>query len=122
MTAEQFKALKPKVKKPAAKASAPIGFQTWCITNGIICPYDEHSFHDKRKWRFDYAWPEFKIALEVDGGLWIPGGGRHNRAGGYLKDCEKFNAAAVLGWRVLRVTPQQLLTMNTIEMLKGAMK
>jgi len=41
-----------------------------------------------------------KIAIEAEGGVWT--GGRHTRGGGYTKDAEKYNAAVVLGWRVLR--------------------
>lgn len=78
----------------------------------------EHLFHDKRKWRFDYAIPEWRIALEVEGGVHT--GGRHIRPKGFLGDMEKYNAAAVLGWRVLRCVPDELLSSRTIEMIKKA--
>ena len=80
----------------------------------------EYQFHPKRKWRFDYAIPAHKIAIEVEGGAWIDG--RHNRASGFIKDMEKYNAAAVLGWRLLRVTPQQLLTTATLQMVAAALR
>ena len=80
----------------------------------------EHRFHPTRLWRFDYAIPSHKIAIEVEGGAWIDG--RHNRASGFLKDMEKYNAAAVLGWRLLRVTPQQLLTTATLQMVAAALR
>ena len=80
----------------------------------------EYQFHPKRKWRFDYAIPSHKIAIEVEGGAWIDG--RHNRASGFLKDMEKYNAAAVMGWRLLRVTPQQLLTAATLQMVAAALR
>ena len=62
----------------------------------------QHQFHPTRKWRFDFAWPEQKVAVEVDGGTWS--GGRHVRAAGYEAYCQKINAAVLLGWRVLRGT------------------
>lgn len=80
----------------------------------------EYQFHPKRKWRFDYAIPSHKIAIEVEGGIWIDG--RHNRASGFLKDMEKYNTAAVLGWRLLRCTPQNLLTSETLQMVAAAIK
>jgi len=46
------------------------------------------------------------IAVEVEGGVWSRG--RHVRGAGYLADLEKYNAAVVMGWRVLRYTPQTL--------------
>ncbi len=49
-------------------------------------------------WRFDFAWPEKKIAVEIDGGQWMFGGGRHNTD----EDRLKLNTAALMGWRVIR--------------------
>lgn len=66
----------------------------------------EFRFHSTRRWRFDYAWPDYKVACEVDGGGFV--GGRHSRGIGMEKDCEKVNEAAILGWRVLRVTPRHV--------------
>lgn len=88
----------------------------------------EYRFHipkggeKQRKWRFDYAiqtfkwWPPIdeenikvkwsfpiKIALEFEGGVFIPKSG-HVSGLGYSKNCEKYNAAATLGWHVLRYT------------------
>ena len=62
----------------------------------------EHRFHLGRRWRFDFAWPADKVAVEVEGGHWT--GGRHVRGCGFEADCEKYLEAMVLGWRVLRVT------------------
>jgi|ERR1035437_5437648 very-short-patch-repair endonuclease len=81
---------------------------------GIIA-VKEYMFHDKRKWRFDYAIPDKKVAIEVDGGIWSKG--RHIQPKGMLGDMDKFNAAAVLGWRILKVTPQTLFNLSTFEMI-----
>jgi len=64
----------------------------------------EYRFHPTRKWRFDYAWPSHRVAVEIDGGQWITNGGRHNRD----SDREKLNNAAAMGWRVLRFSTQQV--------------
>lgn len=55
-----------------------------------------------RDWRFDFAWPERQLAVEVDGGVW--NSGRHVRGTGYTSDCEKCNEAVLCGWWLLRVT------------------
>jgi len=66
----------------------------------------EYRFHPARRWRFDFAFPARRIAIEVDGGVWARG--RHTRGGGYIADAEKYNEAVVLGWRVLRVTRKHI--------------
>jgi very-short-patch-repair endonuclease len=60
-------------------------------------PVREFTF---RCWRFDFAWPTLKIAVEIDGGTYI--GGDHVRGQGYERDCKKNNAAQLEGWVVLR--------------------
>lgn len=66
----------------------------------------EYKFDDKRKWRFDFAYPDLKLAIEAEGGVWSRG--RHTRGSGYIKDCEKYNRAAVMGWTVLRYTAKNI--------------
>ncbi len=63
-------------------------------------------FDPVRRWRFDFAWPAERLAVEVDGGLWIRG--RHSRPIGQRADMEKRNEAVLAGWRVLRVTREHL--------------
>lgn len=59
-----------------------------------------------RRFRFDYALPDYKIAIEIQGGTWTQG--KHVRGKGYQNDCEKLNLAQTLGWNVLWYTPQML--------------
>ena len=79
-------------------------------------PDQELRFHDVRRWRFDYAWPDYKIAAEIDGGTWAQG--RHTRGAGYEKDCEKLNAAILCGWKVFRFTSGQVEKGVAIETIK----
>ena len=78
----------------------------------------EYRFHPTRKWRFDYAIPEHKIALEVEGGVWTRG--RHTSPKGFLNDIEKYNTATLMGWRVFRTTPDDLYKSATINLVKCA--
>jgi len=73
-----------------------------CRTEGLPQPETELVFHPKRKWRFDYAWPDQKVALEIEGGVYTRG--RHTRGKGYENDMRKYNAALLLGWKVLRAS------------------
>jgi hypothetical protein len=67
-------------------------------------PVREFRFHPDRQWRADIAWPDRRLLVEVEGGVWMRGGGRHNRGEGYTADCRKYNAASVGGWILLRYT------------------
>lgn len=79
----------------------------------------EHVFSPPRKWRFDIAWPEHMLALEIEGGIY--GRGRHNRPIGFEKDCEKYNIAILEGWRVLRVTSRQVMEGHALDWVKKAL-
>ena len=63
----------------------------------------EYEFSDDRKWRFDYAFPELKVAVEIDGF-----GFGHQAQQGQAQDNEKINAAIELGWVVLRYNSRNL--------------
>lgn len=76
----------------------------------------EYKFHPVRKWRFDYAIPSIRMAIEVEGGVWT--GGRHTSSRGFLGDMEKYNEAALAGWCLVRTTPDRLLTSETLELIK----
>ena len=75
----------------------------WWVANGLPEAIEEHRFHPTRRWRFDYAYPELMIAIEIEGGVHVIG--RHVRAQGYIGDCEKYNTAQIMGWIVLRFVP-----------------
>ena len=103
-------------KKPAQ--SAPDAFARLCASELRVECVREHRFYKKRRWRFDYAIPAYKIALEVEGGVWTQG--RHTRPKGFLGDVEKYNTAALFGWRVFRCTPSTLMTRQTLHLIKCA--
>ena len=66
-------------------------------------PVPEYAFAEEigRKWRFDFAWPKLKVALEVDGQV-------HRIDGRWRSDMHKFNVAMFLGWDVLHVRPEDV--------------
>lgn len=68
-------------------------------------PEREYRFCDRR-WAFDYALVKHKLAIEVEGGIWIGGG--HARPANVERDIDKYNEAMFLGWRVLRVRPRDM--------------
>lgn len=59
----------------------------------------EYRFHPKRRWLFDLALPELRIACEYNGIMNL--GPSHASVKGLLRDAEKFNEAQKLGWIVV---------------------
>lgn len=109
-------------KSPQTENSAKITdlFTVLCRSDlGVEC-VKEYRFHPVRKWRFDYAIPTHKIALEVEGGVWT--GGRHTSSTGFLKDMEKYNTGTLLGWRIFRTTPSELHTKKTLNLIREAIE
>lgn len=78
----------------------------------------EYKFHSERMWRFDYSYPDQKVAIEVEGLVRPWQKSRHTTNNGYKDDCEKYNNAIVLGWRVLRFTQDMILKKETFEILR----
>lgn len=67
---------------------------------------EEFRFHPVRRWRADFAHADSRTLIEVEGGRHIRG--RHNSAAGFAADAEKYLEATLLGWRVMRLTDNQL--------------
>jgi len=80
-------------------------------------PVTEYRFHPTRKWRFDIAWVDRKLAVEVDGGVYVQGG--HTRGKAYEGDREKDAEAMLLGWRILRVTPNLIRSGDALRWIRG---
>ena len=114
-----LQALKTRAAQQQELASAVI-FHRLCMTHSIPLPVRQHQFaKPDRKWALDFAWPDARLGLEVEGGIWSRG--KHGRGAGILKDMEKANGLAVRGWRLLRVTPDQLLTPDTLDLIRTAL-
>jgi very-short-patch-repair endonuclease len=84
--------------------------------DGLPEPQQEYRFHPVRKWRADLAWPQQKLIVEIDGGIYSQG--RHTRGKGYTADCEKLNAALVSGFHVFRFTTEMVEDGSAIEVIK----
>jgi very-short-patch-repair endonuclease len=79
-------------------------------------PEREFVFAKPRRWRFDFAWPLARLAVEVEGGTW--GKSRHTTGAGFQGDCDKYNVAALQGWRVLRFTGKHIKTGEAIQSIQ----
>ena len=79
----------------------------WTFNGGVELD-QEFRFHDVRKFRFDYAMPDRKIAIELEGGIWRKQGGAHSGGVAANRDCEKYNLAALNGWTIFRLTTDMI--------------
>ena len=87
---------------------------------GLPLPAREYRFHPNRRWRFDFAWPLYRVAVEVEGGIFTRG--RHVRGSGFERDAEKRNAAVMAGWRVLYFTPRHVKSGQAVQAIESLMK
>jgi len=82
----------------------------------------EYLFHPTRKWRFDFAWPDRLLAVECEG-LTAPNTkSRHTTNEGFSEDCVKYNAAALLGWTVLRYTLPMIQSGEALQQIEEALQ
>lgn len=96
------------------------GFQRTLARHGLPRATPEHRIVEGRKFAWDWAWPEQKVCLEVQGGNWARGA--HARGAGLLRDYEKLNLATCQGWRCLMVTPDQLCSPETMTLLDQVLR
>jgi hypothetical protein len=71
----------------------------WVTLYPAIDLQSEYQFHPHRRYRWDFAHPTSKVAIDIQGGVWMAKSG-HSGGTGLVKDYEKLNLAASLGWRV----------------------
>ena len=88
-------------------------FEKTIIQLGLPVPTREYRFLSRRKWRIDFAWPEHKLAVEIEGGAFMNKHGiqgRHVRGAGFRSDIKKYNEIAMQGYTLLRFMPEQLMS------------
>lgn len=83
---------------------------------GLPEPIREYVAIPGRRFRWDFAWPSFRLLLEVQGGTW--GKGAHSGGAGASRDCEKGNLATCAGWRTLSVTTDQIRKGQAVRFLQ----
>lgn len=73
---------------------------------GLPVPEREYHFSDTRRWRLDFAYPERKIGIEVQGGIYSRGA--HSRGSGLERDYEKINTAQLMGYKVFQFSRKMI--------------
>lgn len=108
-----------KAIKSAERSRLEATFLLQIKAAGLPLPEQEVVFAPPRKWRFDFLYPDRKLAIELQGGTWIGGG--HSTGQGYQRDCEKANEAALRGIHVLRFTSSDVMTGAALKTLERAL-
>lgn len=86
---------------------------------GLPIPIREYRFCMTRKYRADFAWPAEMLIVECEGGTWSRG--RHVTGAGFSADCEKYNLAALLGFRILRFTSKEIQNGEALRTIEKAL-
>lgn len=84
-------------------------------------PVEQLYFAPPRRFRADFGWPAFKLLVEVQGGIWRPGGGAHSHPIDIERDIERQQYMVMLGWWCLPVTPQQVKSGEAAELTQRAL-
>lgn len=87
------------------------------VQQGLPAPAYEYCHIPDRKFRLDLAFPPWKVGVEVEGGLFMKTSG-HKSIDGLKRDMEKHNMSVLAGWRVLRVRPEQLCLLDTVNAIR----
>jgi len=74
-----------------------------------------------RAFRWDFAFPEARLLVEVHGGIWRAKGA-HNTGAAITRDCEKAAFATAHGWRHFAVTGEQITSGQAFEWIKKALE
>jgi hypothetical protein len=94
-----------------------IELRNWLREHGDFV-VDEYEFHHQRRWKFDFAIPLLKIAIEYDGAIGY--GASHSSRRGILRDMEKGNEAQILGWMFLRVSAPTVRNGTAFDLIQRA--
>ena len=124
-------------KKPAEGKKQPtaleVSFYEQITNSGLPEPLwgdKEHRFHPERRWRFDFAWPDYKLAVELEGGTYSHGKqkdgkqlkSRHLTPTGFYNDCHKYAEAAILGWLVIRADAKMVKNQEALRLTARAIQ
>ena len=101
------RAARPRPRAAAVRGTDAGAELAWQLEVANLVGWErEYRFHPVRRWRCDFAWPGRRLAVEIEGAVWTQG--RHTRGSGFGRDMEKYNHLACAGWRLIRVTPDDV--------------
>lgn len=99
-------------------------FAFHCRAHRLPQPEQQHYWARDlgRQFRADFAWPKYRILVEVQGGIWMPDGvGAHSGGKAITQDIIKAQHAVLLGWWLLPVTTTQVKNGEAIDLARRAL-
>jgi len=102
----------------ASQLEAELALQIKAL--GLPEPIREYQAIKGRKFRFDFAWVERKLLVEVNGGTYAKGA--HSTGRGIARDYEKANLAVLQGWRVLSFDGKAIKSGEAVEVIRQALE
>jgi very-short-patch-repair endonuclease len=118
MQISELKKAEAKAKREALELTFKQQLRAIGLVEWFKCEYE---FHPKRKWRFDFASPAMKLAIEVEGGTTY-GNSRHSYGKGFDDDAEKYNTASALGWTLFRFSSNMIKSGKAIMFVEDFLK
>ena len=119
MTIDEYKTRTARKAKPRVDYKAK--FERDIALLGFPAPVREVLFAHPRRWRFEWAYPDHKIAIEYQGGNYH-GKGAHNSITGLQRDYEKFTEAALRGWTLILIDAKSVTTGQAVQWLERALE
>lgn len=104
-------------KKQSRRSKLESSIEAQLERVGVAGFVSEYKFHSVREWRFDFAHPDLKLAIECEG-YTRDGKGRHQNPEGMTEDARKYNEAALWGWVVLRFTQPMVKSGEAVELIQ----
>lgn len=102
------------MKKPRTHLEDELAWQ--CRVMGLPTPKRQYRFNPERKWKCDFAWPELRLIVEVEGGIWMADGkGGHNRGSRMIEDMNRQNWALLNGWLMLRFADKHIKSLEAVK-------
>lgn len=108
--------------KPGSEYEEALAWQISHCSN-VPCPERQVQLLETRKFTVDFVWRKQRIAVEIDGGLWMQnqvgrGGGAHSRPANIIRDMEKSNLVQRAGYRFFRFTTTQVMNGEALEFIQ----
>ena len=93
------------IPKPDSELEAGLEF----VLKAVGIPYEKHYRIPGlgRRFIYDFAFPEHKLVVECQGGIWVNQTG-HSSGSGITRDCHKLNMATLASWKCLQVTLEMI--------------